>query len=347
MLERFPENPLLSPEDVSPTRDDLEVVCTMNPGAVRFGDETILLVRVGEKPPDERKWLCAAYYDADAERVKIHRVSRDNPNLDTSDPRKYFYGGKVFLTSMSHIRVARSSDGVNFTFDSAPALFPASAYEAFGCEDARVTFIDGKYYITYTAVSVNGITVGLAGTEDFRRFERYGIIFPPYQKDVCIFPRKVGGMYVCRHRPFKSEFNPAAIWTAFSPDLLSWGRHEVTHNPVPGTWQSQRVGCGAPPIETSQGWLEIYHACDDDGRYCLGVMLSGADNPQRVIRCSSGPVFEPVEEYEMTGLYGRCVFSNGVIAHEDGKLTVYYGAADRVCAGAVTTVNRMLAAAGR
>ncbi len=345
MFERFVENPLITPDDLPPTRDDFEVLCTLNPAAVRFGDEIILLVRVGEKPPDEGKWLSAAYYDAASDEVKIKRIQRDDPQLDTSDPRKYFYGDKVLLTSLSHLRVARSRDGVNFTFEEQPAIFPATPYEAFGCEDARITFIDGKYYITYTAVSDRGITVGLASTEDFRTFRRHGLIFPPYQKDVCIFPEKVGGMYVCRHRPYMSEFNPAAIWTAYSPDIFSWGRHEMTHSPVVGTWQSVRIGCGPPPVKTDKGWLEIYHASDDNGRYCLGAMLSEGENPHRVISCSSRPVFEPAEDYEMNGVYGRCVFSNGLVADEDGKLTVYYGAADTVCAGAITAVDDMLTAA--
>jgi predicted GH43/DUF377 family glycosyl hydrolase len=153
-------------------------------------------------------------------------------------------------------------------------------------------------------------------------------------------------MYACRHRPYGSEFNDPCIWTARSPDLLSWGSHEMTLAPIPGNWASQRVGCGGVPIETPRGWLEIFHGANKDGRYHLGAMLSDIDNPHRVLSHSSQPVFEPEAPYELHGVFSSCVFSNGVLADDDGTLRVYYGAADRVCGGAVSTVDDMVAAAG-
>jgi len=346
LLERLAENPLLRPEDVPPTRADLEVYCTLNPAAVQVGDETILLVRVGERPAEQAgRDIAVCVYDASDGQVKIVRIPRDDPQLDATDPRKIMYRGRLLLTSLSHLRVARSGDGRNFTFDPAPAIFPSSPYETFGCEDARITRMGDEYLITYTSVSERGVTVSLATTRDFVSFDKRGVIFPPYQKDVCIFPDKIRGLYVGRHRPFKSEFNPASIWTAYSPDLLSWGRHEMTLAPAPGTWSAGRVGCGAPPIRTDEGWLEIFHAADADGRYCLGAMLSELDHPERCICHSARPVFEPKADYELAGVYGNCVFSNGMVARPDGTLVVYYGAADRICAAAVTTVDEMVAAA--
>jgi predicted GH43/DUF377 family glycosyl hydrolase len=119
----------------------------------------------------------------------------------------------------------------------------------------------------------------------------------------------------------------------------------MTLAPTPGTWEGERVGAGAPPIRTDAGWLEIYHAADAAGRYHLGAMLSDLDYPETVISRSRRPVLEPEAPYEMTGVYGNCVFSNGVVAWEDGTLMVYYGAADSICAAAVTTVEEMIAAA--
>ncbi|MHC4294454.1 MAG: glycoside hydrolase family 130 protein [Planctomycetota bacterium] len=344
-LRRLDANPLLTPADLKPMRDDLQVHCTLNPAAVRYGDEILLLVRVGESVPDSDDAVRAVYYDAESGDLKIRVIKRDDPNLEIRDGRGYFLRGHMLLTSLSHLRIARSGDGVHFTFDDAPAIFPSTPYEAYGCEDARITFIDGKYWITYTAVSDRGVTVALASTKDFRAYEKHGVIFPPYQKDVAIFPEKVRGMYVARHRPYKSEFNEACIWTAYSPDLFSWGRHEMTLAPTPGTWEAERVGAGAPPIKTDEGWLEIYHASDDQGKYHLGAMLSDLDYPERVIARSSEPVFEAETDYERTGIYANCVFSNGLIADKDGTLTVYYGAGDRICAAAVTTIDEMIAAA--
>jgi predicted GH43/DUF377 family glycosyl hydrolase len=345
-IRRFDSNPLLTPDDVEPTQEGLEIFCTLNPAAVRCGDEVLLLVRVGEKPIDEPGYVASLEYDPQADRLRTIRISRDDPDLDASDPRKLMYKGKFLLTSLSHLRLARSSDGGRtFSFDPAPAIFPSTPYEAFGCEDARITWIDGRYLIAYTAVSSRGVAVALAQTHDFTSFEKLAVIFPPYQKDVCVFPEKIHNHYVCRHRPYRSDFNDACIWTAFSPDLLSWGRHEWTFGPEAGTWEANRVGAGPPPVKTPEGWLEIYHAADATGRYALGAMLTDLEHPQRLISRSRTPVMEPETDYELRGVYSRCVFCNGMIADDDGTLTIYYGAADRVCAGATTTVHEMLAAA--
>ncbi|MHC4983349.1 MAG: glycoside hydrolase family 130 protein [Planctomycetota bacterium] len=349
-MKRLDENPLLTPADVGPAQEGLSVSCVLNPAAVRAGDQVILLVRVGETPPEEPGYVSYLYYDVEVGETKIGRISRDDADLRFIDARKYSFRGRTLLTSISHLHVARSTDGPvgrSFAFDTQPAIFPSTPYECYGCEDARITHIDGRYYITYTTVSDRGVAVALASTEDFRSFARHGLIFPPYQKDVVIFPEKIRGMYVCRHRPYKSEFNDACIWTAYSPDLLSWGRHEMTLAPRPGTWEADRVGCGPTPIRTDEGWLEIYHASDAGGRYCLGAMLSGLDRPERVVRRGSRPVLEPQTQYELAGLYGNCVFSNGAVEADDGALTIYYGAADKVCAAAVTTKEEMIAAAKR
>jgi predicted GH43/DUF377 family glycosyl hydrolase len=345
MLRRVEENPLLGPEDLAPTAEGRSVMCTLNPAAVRFGDQILLLVRVGEQAPEEDGYVTYLRYDPAAEKTVVGRLAKGDPDLDLTDPRGYYYKGKMLLTSLSHLRIARSSDGRNFTFDPQPAIYPATPYEAYGCEDPRITHIDGTYYITYTAVSDRGVAVGLASTTDFAHFDRHPLIFPPYQKDVCLFPETIDGRYVCRHRPYKNEFNDACIWTAYSPDLLCWGLHELTLAPRPDSWEEGRVGCGAAPIRTDAGWLEIYHAADAAGRYHLGAMLSDLQQPQRVIARGSQPVLQPQADYERTGVYGNCVFSNGLIADDDGTLTVYYGAADRICAAAVTTIDEMIAAA--
>jgi len=344
-MMRMGSNPILTPRDVAATHDGLEVFCTFNPAAARFGDEILLLVRVGEKPLDEPGFVSTVIYDAAAGVIRIVRIPKDDPDLDASDPRKYRYKGRALLTSMSHLRVARSRDGEHFRFDPNPAIFPATPYEAFGCEDARITRIGEVYYVTYTAVSEMGVTVALATTRDFVRFERLGVIFPPHNKDVCIFPETIDGRYVCRHRPYKTEFNAACIWTAWSPDLVSWGDHDMTLAPRPGTWTSERVGAGAPPIRTEEGWLEVFHGCDENRRYCLGAMLSDLHQPQRVIACSTRPVLEPLEPYETTGVFDNVVFSNGLVVDDDGRLIVYYGAGDGVCAAATSSVDEMIAAA--
>jgi predicted GH43/DUF377 family glycosyl hydrolase len=345
MMKRLASNPLLTPADVRPTRDDLAVLCTLNPAAVRFGDETLLLVRVGEMPAElDADTIAAVRYDVDADDLVIDRYRRDDPAIEIPDPRTFSYRGQMMLTSLSHLRLVRSTDGEHFTVDPTPAIFPTTPYEAYGCEDARITLLDGVYYITYTAVSDRGIAVAMASTTDFVTYTKHGLIFPPAQKDVCLFPERVRGQYVCRHRPDATAFNPASIWTAYSPDLLSWGQHETTVIPKPNSWESQRIGCGGPPIRTDDGWLEIYHGSDGK-QYCLGAMLSDLDYPERLLCRSTEPVMVPEMDYELTGVFNQCVFTSGQVVGEDGTITIYYGAADRICAGAATTIDEMLAAA--
>ena len=346
-LERLDANPLLSPGDLEPTSEELEVLCTLNPGAVRFGGEILLLVRVGQRPRPVDRYVSYLEYDPETQSHRVQRISLDDPNLEIRDNRGYYYRDKMVLSSLSHLHIARSRDGRRFTFDPEPAIVPTTKYEAFGCEDARIAMVNDRYYITYTAVSSHGVTVMMAETQDFITFNKCGLIFPPYQKDVAIFPRKIGEKYFCRHRPYGSEFNDPCIWTATSPDLLAWGSHEMTLAPIPGSWASQRVGCGGTPIETPAGWLEIFHGADHEGRYCLGAMLSDLENPSVVLSHSSKPVFEPEAPYELHGVFSSCVFTNGLIVDDDGTLRVYYGAADRVCGGAISSVDQMVAAAGR
>jgi len=344
-VKRLPANPLITPADVTPTRPDLEILCAFNPGAVRFGRETLLLVRVGEMPHQEPGYAGYVVYDPDSGDVRIGRIRHGDPDLVLGDNRGFLYRGRPVLTSLSHIRVARSTDGVHFKVDPKPALFPSTPYETYGCEDARVTYLDGRYYVNYSAVSPRGISTWLAVTDDFRQFEKIGMIFCPSNKDICIFPEKVRGAYVCRHRPDAAPFGSPSMWTAWSPDLVCWGRHELTLAPVPGTWEGGRLGCGAPPVRTREGWLEIYHAADEQGRYCLGSMLSDLERPERILARSSRPVLEPEAPYERAGLYGNCVFCCGVVTDPKGGMTIYYGAADSICAGATTTVEEMIAAA--
>ncbi len=344
-IERCQGNPLITPADVTPSRPDVEVYCTINPGAVWFDEQAVLLVRVGERPRDEPGSTAALVYDPLSGGTGVRRYADDDPQLEPLDGRTFNYRGQRLLTSLSHLRIARSRDLVHWAVDPAPAIQPTTAWEAFGCEDARITALGGRYYVAYTAVSDLGVNVMLAVTDDFARFEKLGIVMPTYNKDVCVFPDQVRGRYVCRHRPFKTEFNQACIWTAWSPDLLHWGDHSVLHRPIPNTWQAGRVGAGAPPIRTDSGWLEMYHAADEKGRYGLGAMLTELEHPERLVGFSAEPVFRPEAPYEQAGVYDQCVFSNGLLAHEDGRLTIFYGAADTITAAAETTVAEMVAAA--
>ena len=343
-MQRFAENPLIRPEDVEPSHPDYEVVGAFNAGVARYGDELILLLRVAERPREQDpQWVIAPVWDSESGAVSLLRVRRDDPDLLAEDARVFRYRGDFHLTTISHIRTARSRDGGRFSIGKRPALFPADRTESFGIEDPRVTSMGGDYWITYKAVSGHGIATALARTRDFRSFTRYGLIFCPENMDVVIFPEQFEGRYVAWTRPVGMHLGPPAVWTARSPDLIHWGEHAPTLAPRPGRWDSARVGAGTTPFRTRRGWLSLYHGADERDRYCAGLILSDAADPGRIIARSSEPILQPEAPCEIDGFFANVVFPCGADVREDGAVVVYYGAADRYTCGAATTVEALLA----
>ena len=344
MLKRLEDNPIVRREDVRPSREGFEVYGAFNCGAAKVGEEYFLLMRVAERPAQEKGLIKVPILNEACDDVEVLCFRPDEPGLNASDPRLIVRAdGSVLLTSISHLRLARSRDGADFKVDETPTIFPAAPYERYGIEDPRITLLDGRWWINYSAVSEAGVVTALISTTDWRRFERHGILFAPTDKDVCIFPEKVGGRCVCRHRPWAQGIGTPSIWTAYSGDLIHWGEHELTLAPRPGMWDEERVGCGPPPVRTERGWLDVYHGADKAGRYGLGALLTALDEPSRVIARSGRPILEPRAEYETHGVYAPCVFCNGLVAEEDGTLRIYYGAADTVVGGALTSVQELLA----
>lgn len=342
---RFDDNPLIAPADVKPSRPDFEVVCVFNAGAIRFAGEVLLLLRVAERPRPQPGELLAPMLcrDDPSEGIELLRVRRGSSDVEEIDSRVFKYQGSTYLTSISHLRLARSKDGRNFTVADTPAVFPACREEEFGIEDPRITQIGDRFYINYSAISRMGISTGLAATRDFVTYERMGIIFVPDNRDVTVFPEKIGGLYVCYHRPVSGMFGRADMWLATSPDLLRWGDHKYVAGTRSGTWDCQRIGGGAVPFRTSKGWLEIYHGVDATQRYCLGAMLADGERPERIIARSPVPVLSPEAPYEREGFFGNVVFTCGAVTEPDGRVIVYYGAADWCVAAVETTIDDLLA----
>jgi beta-1,2-mannobiose phosphorylase / 1,2-beta-oligomannan phosphorylase len=347
-IHRALENPILTPIGVSPSRPDLEVVGVFNPAAIRIGSETVLLVRVAEAPrgipPGE---LAAAVYDAERAEIVIHRFRRDAPGVEAgSDSRVFTVDGDTYLTSISHLRVARSADGIHFDVESEPALSPGDVYESFGVEDPRITEIDGTFLVNYTAVSPAGIATGLASTSTFRTFERRGIIFAPPNRDVTIFPERIDGRYVALHRPMPEWLGHPSIWIASSPDLVHWGDHHLLAGPRPGTWDDLKIGGGAVPFRVrargQDAWLAVYHGVSRHPlTYALGALLLDARDPRRVLARSRTPILAPEADYERSGFFGNVVFTCGLVARDD-LVRIYYGAADGVTAVADLSLAAIL-----
>lgn len=350
IFKRYNCNPVISAADVKPSRPDWKVEYVINAGVTVFNGDTLLLLRVAEGPLSNQggNAFLSPYYDADSGEVLFNEFDRKDPLNDFSDSRfvvRHDKDGREIkraLSTISHLRVARSCNNIDFNIAPAPAMFPANKYEQFGIEDPRITFIDGFYYINYSAISCSGDATALARTKDFKNFERLGIIFTPDNKDVCIFPRKIHGKYYALNRPSSEKFGAREMWISESPDLISWGNHKLLYSCKNDSWGSERNGCGAIPIEIDQGWLEIYHAADENDRYSLGAMLLDKNDPSKVIGKTATPIFEPQEIYELKGVFGNVVFCCGAILEADEKIIIYYGGADTVLAMAEAPLKNIL-----
>ena len=345
---RIAANPILTPAMVAPSRPDFRVIGVFNPGVLRVGDETVLLLRVAEAPcaiaEDE---VAAPIYDDASRRLVIHTWKRGTPGIGVSDSRVVTVGGDTFLTTISHLRLARSRDGIEFRVDPAPALAAAHPLEAFGVEDARVTTIDGPYWINYTAVPSAGIATALASSIDLLQFERRGIIFAPPNRDVTIFPETIGGRYVALHRPMPEGIGRPAIWLASSPDLWSWGAHRLVATARPGQWDDLKIGGGAVPFRVTTGgrdaWLAVYHGVTASPlTYSLGALLLDGADPSRVLGRSREPILAPEAPYEREGFFANVVFTCGLVTEGD-FVRIYYGASDGVTCVADLSLAAILA----
>jgi len=252
----------------------------------------------------------------------------------------------------SHLSAARSKNGVDgFVIDPEPTLraepdrFPE---ELWGIEDPRITWVEelGKYAIAYTAWSGEGPGVALALTEDFRVFERLGLVMQPNDKDAALLPRRIEGNFALIHRPVVDT--GAHIWLSYSPDLRHWGKHELVLSARKGAWwDANKIGLSPPLIETERGWLMLYHGVRvtaSGSLYRVGAALLDRDHPERCLRRGSAWLFGPEAPYERTGDVGNVVFPCGfTIAPDRDTLNLYYGAADTVIALAHASISELLA----
>ncbi|TSC72000.1 MAG: hypothetical protein G01um101438_760 [Parcubacteria group bacterium Gr01-1014_38] len=338
IVTRHSENPLLTPENVRPSQPDFEVHGVFNAGAARVGKKTVLVLRISERPKSRAKDIIripALTFVKNRPKLSFTDLSLKDPRYDFSEfsvvwttkpPRVIRY-----LTSLSHLRLAWSEDGVRFRIESHPWLFPHTREEAWGCEDARVTQIGKTYRVNYTAVSDLGIATALASTRTFQEPKRHGVIIAPANRDVTIFPEKISGKYAAHHRPMPAYIGGTNIWYASSPDFLHWGDHRFVAGPRPGLWDGEKIGGGAPPIRTPKGWLSIYHGVDRKNRYSLGALLTDLKQPWKILARSRRPLLAPTAPYERRGFVSNVCFTCGAV-ERNGDLWIYYGAADRVIA---------------
>jgi len=254
----------------------------------------------------------------------------------------------------SHLTVARSANGVDgWRIETSPLIAPRldgpdHLYERFGCEDARITYLPDLevYAICYTASSPAGPGVAVATTKDFSSVCPMGLILPPNNKDAALFPRRIGRRWAMLHRPVTGGLEH--IWVASSPDLVHWGAPACLFVERGGPWwDADRVGAGAPPIETPAGWLLIYHGVKSTpaGPICrLGLALTELDRPARPRGRCPAWVFGPAADYERRGDVPNVVYTCGALVRGE-DLWLYYGSANSCVCLARAKLARLVEAA--
>lgn len=306
------------------------------------------------KPNAENAWEARATFNTAAvyEDGKVHFIYRALGDKDLS----------VF-------GYATSSDGVNIDERSdEPIYFPREAFETpgqkvfatfadhymsgggyGGVEDPRITKVDGKFYMTYVAfdgatpprVALTSIKVDDFLNRRWDKWERPKLISAPgmVNKNAVIFPEKVNGKYVVFHRIFPNILIDYVDNLEFN-DYLK-GQYMIA--PRKGHWDSKKIGAGAPPIRTKDGWLFIYQAVgyQDSSRYKIGAMVLDINDPTKVLYRSNKALIAPDMPYENDGHKAGVVYPCGAVV-KDNNLFVYYGGADTVTCAASENLDKFL-----
>jgi len=243
----------------------------------------------------------------------------------------------------------RSLDGLTWEIEPEPIKWKIKDSELRRIEytyDPRVTFIDGRHYITWCH-GYHGPCIGLGVTDDFEEFEFIDVVLPPYNRNAVLFPRKINGQYVMLHRPSDNGHTPFGdIFLSHSPDLIHWGKHRFVMGTASG-WQSTKIGAGPVPIETPEGWVLIYHgvltSCNGFV-YSMGAAILDLDQPWKVLHRTRRYILAPTEQYECVGDVPNVAFPCASIHYPDtDELRVYYGGADTCVCLATTTLSDLIA----
>lgn len=250
----------------------------------------------------------------------------------------------------NQIWMADSDDGVHFTPRSGPVGLPHhdpefAEYTAGMYYDPRITEIDGVFYLMHAAHSGHGCRLSLVRSVDLEHFEWVGFVSETDNRNGLLFPEKIGGLYARLDRPNTGgEFGD--IWLSYSPDLIFWGKSKCVLRNSQVRWAWAKIGPGAVPIKTPEGWLNIFHGvrwqCKSHYVYQLGVALHDLEDPSRLIGLCTEAILEPEEVYELVGQTPSVVFTSGAVAEPNGEVKVYYGGADTVMCLATTTVGELL-----
>lgn len=265
-----------------------------------------------------------------------------NPAAVYLDKRVHILYRAIGEDGVSRLGYASSSDGYHIDERLPHPVFePTLPVEKNGCEDPRLTEMEGKCIMTYTAYGdiyqIGLTTISIENMQNKKwDWEERVFPFPNIRnKNAVIFPRRVNDRYLMCHR-----LDPD-IYIAYSDDLRTWEDTILLMRPRSGFWDCVKIGAAGPPIELDEGWLLVYHGVDVKRTYRLGVTILDKENPERVVYRSKIPILEPTEDYERFGFVPNVVFSCGTILL-DGQLLIYFGCADTVIGVATFDLDEII-----
>jgi len=326
----------------------------------RYGGNPILSPHPDHPWEDLAVFNPAAWYDEErGEVLLLYRAAESHREY------KCYFG------------LARSRDGYHFERVSDEPVFSPSreGFDGSTVQDPRMVKIGDWYYITYACrhfpfgqywmpreeqyrppecppdfpryLRKNATLTGLLLTRDFKTWIRAGSLTDPLldDRDVILFPERVGGKHVLIHRPLewvgeRYGTEHAAIWISRADDLLGFRESRLLAR-ARFPWEADKMGANTPPIRTEHGWLVLYHAVGPDRYYRLGALLLDLEEPERVLYRTRDWILQPEEDYEIEGYYRGCVFPCGKVVM-DGTLFVYYGGADKYVALATCPLQELL-----
>ena len=265
-----------------------------------------------------------------------------NPAVIYLDKRVHILYRAIGEDGVSRLGYASSSDGYHIDERLPHPVFePTLPVEKNGCEDPRLTEMEDRCIMTYTAygdiyqIGLTTISIENMQNKKWDWEERF-FPFPNIRnKNAVIFPRRVNDRYLMCHR-----LDPD-IYLAYSVDLRTWEDTILLMRPRSGFWDCVKIGAAGPPIELDEGWLLVYHGVDVKRTYRLGVTILDKENPERVVYRSKIPILEPTEDYERFGFVPNVVFSCGTILL-DGQLLIYFGCADTVIGVATFDLDEII-----
>ncbi len=249
-----------------------------------------------------------------------------------------------------------------FHFWDFPVQLPDTAPEETNVYDMRLTqHADGWIYGVFCSESkdetVNDLSAavaaaGIVRTKDLITWERLPnltTLQSPQQRNVVLHPEFVNGKYAFYTRPmdgFIETGSGGGIGFGLCADITNAVVDEevITSQRKYHTITEAKNGAGAVPFKTEKGWIHIAHGVRNTAaglRYVLYAFATSLEDPTKVIAEPSGYFLAP-EGAERVGDVSNVVFTNGLIAEENGDVYIYYASSDTRMHVASTTVDQLV-----